>query len=174
VSNKKTSKENTSEIGYKKPPKSGQFKKGQSGNPNGRPKGSKNLGKLLEDILNGKVTVRDGDTTRQMGAMEAMLHSIAVKAMKGDIRAFKEITRLMNEDQAKQLASQQSAETTPQRTGVLVVPPVLTAKAWDMLYGSNGSDGMIELSVVRELYDEMLKVGMMVKGVGPIKPKKDD
>ena len=28
------------EVGYKKPPKEGQFKKGQSGNPRGRPKGT--------------------------------------------------------------------------------------------------------------------------------------
>jgi len=34
---------NDYEVGYKKPPKQGRFKKGQSGNPRGRPSGTKNL-----------------------------------------------------------------------------------------------------------------------------------
>lgn len=35
-------------IGYKKPPKKSQFKKGKSGNPKGRPKGSKNKPQYMD------------------------------------------------------------------------------------------------------------------------------
>ena len=40
------------EIGYGKPPRHAGFKKGQSGNPRGRPPGAKNLTMLLNDALN--------------------------------------------------------------------------------------------------------------------------
>ncbi len=39
------------ETGFGRPPKKFQFKKGESGNPNGRPPGSKNIKKELEDEL---------------------------------------------------------------------------------------------------------------------------
>ena len=39
------------DVGYKKPPKRTQFKPGQSGNPRGRPKGTKNLKTDLAEAL---------------------------------------------------------------------------------------------------------------------------
>ena len=36
------------DVGYGKPPKATRFRKGQTGNPKGRPKTSKNVGTMLE------------------------------------------------------------------------------------------------------------------------------
>lgn len=55
------------------------FKKGQSGNPNGRPKKLPQLDKLLADVLGEE---KDGIT-----AGEAILKALRAKATKGDVRA---------------------------------------------------------------------------------------
>src|SRR5258708_23276817 len=47
-------------IGYAKPPPSGQFKLGQSGNRRGRSKRCGDLGKLLVDEFNVTVEVAEG------------------------------------------------------------------------------------------------------------------
>ncbi len=46
-------------VGYKKPPKSHQFRPGQSGNPNGRPKGARNFKSDLRDELSEMTSFRD-------------------------------------------------------------------------------------------------------------------
>lgn len=55
------------------------FKKGQSGNPAGRPKKIPELEKLLANVL--------GETKNDMTAAEAILRSLLNKAVKGDVRA---------------------------------------------------------------------------------------
>jgi hypothetical protein len=55
------------------------FKKGQTGNPNGRPRKLPELDKLLADVLGEE---KDGIT-----AGEAILKAIRARAAKGDVRA---------------------------------------------------------------------------------------
>jgi hypothetical protein len=81
------------EVGYGKPPKAKQFKPGQSGNPKGRPKGSRNatpkhlnferLGSLVLEEAYRPIPIRDGSVLMTMPAMQAALRSLALQAAQG-------------------------------------------------------------------------------------------
>jgi len=75
------------EVGYKKPPKKGQFKKGQSGNKQGRPKGSKNFVTILTKELNQKVTVNENGRQKKISRMEAMVKRLVAEALQGERRS---------------------------------------------------------------------------------------
>ena len=74
--------------GYKCPPKTDQFKPGQSGNPRGRPKGTRNLTTDLDKMLRKRIRIRENGETREISRQEAILLSLFNKAMQGgDVRA---------------------------------------------------------------------------------------
>ena len=75
------------DIGYGKPPKSNQFKKGQSGNPNGRPKGSMNLQSMIKHIFEAKVVVTENGKRIHKSKLEISITQIANKAASGDLKA---------------------------------------------------------------------------------------
>ncbi|MEQ9488029.1 MAG: DUF5681 domain-containing protein [Alphaproteobacteria bacterium] len=74
-------------VGYGKPPKSGQFTKGKTGNPKGRPKGSKNLKTVLAAELKASITITENGITRNITKREAIVKSIVNRAIKGDAKA---------------------------------------------------------------------------------------
>jgi Family of unknown function (DUF5681) len=74
-------------VGYGKPPKSGQFKPGKSGNPKGRPKGSLKLATDLAAELGERITIREDGRSRQVSKQRALIKSLMAKALQGDVRA---------------------------------------------------------------------------------------
>jgi hypothetical protein len=76
-------------VGYGRPPKATQFKKGQSGNPRGRPKGSRPVGAVLQEILGQRIAVTENGRTRRLPALEVMLRRLANDAMRSEPVALK-------------------------------------------------------------------------------------
>jgi hypothetical protein len=72
------------EIGYRRPPVSGQFKKGASGNPKGRPKGSSNFLTLLDKELSQKVVVTENGRKKTLTRLQAMVKRMVAGALQGD------------------------------------------------------------------------------------------
>ena len=81
------------EVGYGRPPKRTQFKKGQSGNPKGRPKKRLDVASTLERTLAEQITYKEGEITNEMSAGEAVLYKQICKAMQGDQTAFDLVMR---------------------------------------------------------------------------------
>jgi hypothetical protein len=72
---------NDGKPGYKSPPKEHQFAPGASGNPRGRPKGSRNLRTDLAQLMKKTVAVRENGKRRRISRQEAMLLSLYDKAL---------------------------------------------------------------------------------------------
>ncbi len=81
------------EVGYGKPPKSGQFKKGQSGNP----KGAKGVKAILKRELESSITVRERGREVKLSKAEVLAKVLVGDALKGDTKARMEILRLDDE-----------------------------------------------------------------------------
>jgi hypothetical protein len=75
------------EVGYKRPPKETQFQPGHSGNPNGRPKGAKNLKTDLAEELQERIALREGGERCTVSKQRAMLKRLFERALHGDIKA---------------------------------------------------------------------------------------
>jgi len=104
------------DVGYKRPPKSGQFKRGQSGNPRGRPKGAPNFKADLAAEMRERITLRDKNgrarrVTKQR-ALVKLLFSSALQNEKSAIMALLACMRYFGTGNEELPAESQNADPT--------------------------------------------------------------
>jgi hypothetical protein len=102
------------EVGYGKPPRSTQFQKGKSGNPKGRPKGSRSLATVLAQMGRQRVKVNVNGRVRHISKLEAVIMQLSNKAANGDVKAIRELLvahRIFPEPEE----SRASLESSPER-----------------------------------------------------------
>lgn len=75
------------EVGYGRPPKRTRFKPGQSGNPKGRPKRSRNRLTILGDELSQRVVINEQGQRRTISKSEVILRQMVNKSAAGDLKA---------------------------------------------------------------------------------------
>lgn len=63
----------TYEVGYGKPPRANQFRKGRTGNPQGRKQGEENLISVFKRHVSKRVKISDGDQIRTITLAEAVI-----------------------------------------------------------------------------------------------------
>ncbi len=112
MANKKQDHEaqNDYEVGYGRPPKNNQFKKGVSGNPKGRPKRPANFREQFLREARLPVAITENGRTVRIPKYDVAIRQLTHRAMKGEPNASKLFMQLYREasEQACLLAEQQA------------------------------------------------------------------
>jgi hypothetical protein len=85
------------EVGYGRPPLHSRFKPGQSGNPKGRAKQSRNMRTIVQQVFSEHMQIREGGRLRRMPAIEALVRTTLARAFKGDPKAVASLISIMRQ-----------------------------------------------------------------------------
>jgi len=75
------------EVGFRRPPRHTRFQKGRSGNPSGRPRGSRDLRGAMLDELRRSITAKENRRSVRVTKAQLLMKSLIAKAVGGDMKA---------------------------------------------------------------------------------------
>ena len=90
------------------PPQNTKYKKGTSGNPKGRPKGSKNVKTLIMEAARDHVTATIDGKARKISKLHATTMQLATKAAGGNQAAMNKLLDLVDEIETRAEAAKPS------------------------------------------------------------------
>jgi ribosomal 50S subunit-associated protein YjgA (DUF615 family) len=105
-----SSKNNDYEVGYGMPPHNSRFRKGVSGNPKGRPKGTQNVATVLQQTLQQRVIIIENGQRKTITKLEAALTQLINKAASGDLGALKLLVSLTRSEEERHPAEASEKE----------------------------------------------------------------
>ncbi len=95
-------------VGYRKPPKTAQFKPGKSGNLKGRPKGSRSKATIVEEEIEALVAITENGRKKKISMWRAAFKQQMRKAAAGDRHSFKVV-----EEICERLCKKRGIDTSP-------------------------------------------------------------
>ena len=117
------------EVGYGKPPKATRFKKGKSGNPKGRPRGSPNVLTAIDRAIHEKVAINENGKRREISKLDAAAKQLANKAAQGDQRAIGQLLAIAAAlDERNTAATSLPLEEADEQVADLIVQRIRKSK----------------------------------------------
>jgi hypothetical protein len=98
------------DVGYGKPPKHAQFRKGQSGNLRGRPKGALNLATVLQRVLREEVVINKNGRREVLTKLEVAIAQLVSKATSGDGQAIRYLCQLVASAEERSVAAEPATQ----------------------------------------------------------------
>ncbi|WNM63153.1 DUF5681 domain-containing protein [Candidatus Nitrospira neomarina] len=106
-------------VGYKQPPKHHQFKKGQSGNPQGRPRGHRNFASDVQAELQELIRVTEGQKVHTITKQRTLVKRTMEQALKGDLRAIEVMTKWYQRYLAEEGQEEDFTDVSPTDRAIL-------------------------------------------------------
>lgn len=128
-------------TGYGNPPRNRRFPPGVSGNPKGRPKGSKNVKTILRRLLDAEIPVTQRGVETSKSTREVLIQRMIEKAARGDRKAIEFILNLdMKLDAIEELreASDRTRALDPEDRDLVLAYLELLREQQELARGKEG------------------------------------
>ena len=106
-----------SKVGYRNPPKKGQFKKGFSGNPSGRPKKVFDWDGGVVRELESLLTINENGQRKSIKKFEAITKQLVHKAISGSLSAIRLLIELRRDARERAVEMNERSPYDPLRLG---------------------------------------------------------